>query len=282
MSFKIPRIGHASSDHVVSEPSTSATKPVDNPTTAATAKLPIAKLSALSAFSKTLKEKASRPIPPPEGNEVTTTKTKWDGVEIRTKPGDSKAFPEQVNKALEKIASKPNGKQLLEGIHNNPNEQYGYKVAITPQASEKRQTLFWRSRTYEGGNVTKSASDVNASTPGEGAVSAIKWNPQQTVTPDGKRPAFIGLAHEMIHADRNLKGESSLISKPSGSAAGIGEQGPDEIAAKKGSANPKVEDENQVVGLKEYANNPEYPVTENSIRKEHGLPERKKYSGLDK
>ena len=42
--------------------------------------------------------------------------------------------------------------------------------------------------------------------------SAIKWNPQQTVTPDGKRPPFIGLAHEMIHARHNLKGESGTHS----------------------------------------------------------------------
>jgi hypothetical protein len=53
-------------------------------------------------------------------------------------------------------------------------------------------------------------------------------------------------------------------------------------AKKKGSANPKIEDEKQVVGLGEYANNPEYPVTENTIRQEHDLPQRTNYSGLDK
>ncbi|MEM5338046.1 M91 family zinc metallopeptidase [Paraburkholderia azotifigens] len=291
MSSQIRRSGSTPSDHAISAPSTSsagqatnpATSPAANPASPAKARLPAGKLSALSSFSKTMKEKTSRPVIPPTGEMVTTT-TKWNGVVIRTRPGDSKAFPRQVNAALDEIASKPAGKQLLQEIENHQgNDQFGYKVAIMPQASGKRQTLFGRPRTYADGNVTRSASDEKASTPGEGAASSIKWNPQQTVTPDGTRPPFIGLAHEMIHAHNNLKGESSLISKPSGSTDGMGAQGPGEIAQKKTSrpVNPKVEDENKVVGLGKYADSAAYPLTENTIRKEHGLAPRQEYSGLD-
>ena len=283
MSSQIRRSGSTSSDHPVSAPSTSTAKPATNPASPAKARLPGARLSALSSFSKAVKEKTSRPIVPPTGDMV-TTQTKWNGVVIKTRPGDSKAFTGQVHAALDEIASQPAGKQLLQEIGDHQsNDKFGYKVAIMPQASEKRQTLFGRPRTYADGNVTRSASDQKASTPGEGTVSSVKWNPQQTVTPDGKRPPFIGLAHEMIHAHNNLKGESSLISKPSSSTAGMGAQGPGETAQAKTSrpADPKIEDENKVVGLGKYADSAAYPLTENTIRQEHGLPPRQAYSGLD-
>jgi hypothetical protein len=222
-------------------------------------------------LSKTTNDKTDNQ----SSRQIKDTTTKWDGLIIRTRPGDSKAFARQVGDALNEIASKPAGAQLLQeiGAHQG-NDSFGYKVAITPQASEKRQTLFRRPRTYTGGNVTKSGSDAKASTPGEGASSAIKWNPQQAVTPDGKRPPFIGLAHELIHAHNNLKGESSLISKSSR---------PDGVAQGTTSApvNPKIEDENKVVGLGQYADAAAYPMTENTIRQEHGLPRRERYSGLD-
>jgi hypothetical protein len=63
----------------------------------------------------------------------------------------------------------------------------------------------------------------------------------------------------------------------------MGAQGPDEIAQAKTSrpADPKIEDENKVVGLGKYADSAAYPLTENTIRQEHGLPPRQAYSGLD-
>lgn len=283
MPSQIRRSGSTSSDHALSAPSVSPDKPAANPASPSKARLPNATLSALSSFSKAVKEKTSRPVVPPTGPMVTTP-TKWNGVVIKTRPGDSKAFPGQVHAALDEIASQPAGKQLLQEIGDHQgNDQFGYKVAIMPQASEKRQTFFGRPRTYADGNVTKSASDEKASTPGEGAASSVKWNPQQTVTPDGKRPPFIGLAHEMIHAHNNLKGESSLISKPSGSTANTGAQGPGKIAQQKTSlpADPKIDDENKVVGLGQYADSAAYPLTENTIRQEHGLAPRQTYSGLD-
>jgi hypothetical protein len=184
--------------------------------------------------------------------------TRWNGVLVKAKPEDSKKFPTQANEALEKIASKPVGAQLLQEISDNSKgaeAQFGYRVCIQPAASTKEPGLFFRPRNYTGTNVTKAAHEEGAVTPGEGSVSAIRWNPQQTQTPDGERPPFIGLAHELLHAKRNLQGESKHIG-PGGTAL----------------------DEKEVVGLGEHAS---LALSENKIREEHGISRREKYSGLD-
>jgi hypothetical protein len=197
----------------------------------------------------------------------TDTPTPWNGVVIRTKPGDSKSFVEQANQALGTIASKPVGAQLLNSIaqsggqHGGAPASFGYKVCIQPADSTKTAGLLGGTRKYQGSNVTRAASDDHASTPGRGSVSSVKWNPDQKETPDGRRPPFIGLAHELEHARRNLYGESHLT-PPS--------VGP-------GESYRRV-DEHKVVGLAPYA---ELPITENKIRAEHGIPPRTQYSGLD-
>ena len=84
-----------------------------------------------------------------------------------------------------------------------------------------------------------------------GCVSAITWNANVIVTPDGARPSFIGLAHELIHAYYSLLGE--------------------------GITNTKAE-EYSTVGLASHLSTREF--TENAIRAEHGLPIRMTYIGL--
>lgn len=194
---------------------------------------------------------------------VTNRPTQWNGVIVRTKPGDSKAFAAQVDKALDMIASRPEGRRLLEDIaqpDSGPPQQFGYKVCIQPAASTKTTGLLSRKRDYTGTNVTLATSDVRASTPGQGAASAIRWNPDQETTPDGKRPAWVGLAHELIHAQRNLNGQSKLTS------------------ASANGGSPKALDEKEVVGLDGHGGN---GVTENKIRREHGIDPRTKYGGLE-
>ena len=195
----------------------------------------------------------------------TDTPTRWSGVVIRTKPTDSKSFPEQVNQALRTIASKPVGAQLLNSIAQSGQHagtgapaSFGYKVCIKPADSTKTTGLLGGTRKYVGTNVTLAASDTHASTPGRGSVSAVKWNPDQKETPDGKRPPLIGLAHELEHARRNLYGESHLTAS----------------SVSPGESYRRV-DEHQVVGLAPYAG---LPITENKIRAEHGIPPRTEYS----
>src|ERR1700754_3085815 len=135
MSSQIRRSGSAPDHQSASAPSASSSGQPANPASAAKARIPSAKLNALSAFSK----KTSGPTAAPaSGRAMETTPTKWNGVVIKTRPGDSKAFPGQVHAALDQIASKPVGKQLLDeiGTHQG-NDKFGYTVAILPQASKK-------------------------------------------------------------------------------------------------------------------------------------------------
>ncbi len=137
-----------------------------------------------------------------------------------------------------------------------------------PKRSIKQSTLLGRIRwrNYEPGSVTNASNEARASTPNHGSVSAIRWDPVHTSTPDGSRPPFIALAHELIHAWRNLCGNSYL-------SAGRGT-----LAAKftGGGEATKNADEMKVVGLRGFE---QEPITENRIRAEHGLPYRNSYTG---
>lgn len=183
------------------------------------------------------------------------TKTAWPGIIIRTSLADSKLFDGLVIEALNKIDSKPVGKQLLATITAEiAKEKYGYLVCIKPKKSIKDHLgplIRWR--TYDAGSVTKSASDQNASD-GTGTVSGITWDPKNHETPDGSRPPYIGLSHELIHCMYNLLGTSQLIS------------GQDAITL----------DEMRVTGLRGYE---QAPISENRIRREHGVALRVSYVG---
>lgn len=188
--------------------------------------------------------------------------TRWDGVIIRTRPEHSKKFAKQVDGFLRTIDSQPIGHQVLQGIHDaQVDSNLGYKVALMPAASEKKEGLLGigGKRTYTGSNVTIAANEEKASTPGVGSPSAIRLNPQQEVTPDGKRPPFIGASHELIHAMRNLQGTSKL-------------------RATGDMPDPKRIDEMEVTGLGEF-DQPD-ALTENNIRREHSLEERTGYAGI--
>ncbi len=186
---------------------------------------------------------------------MTDTATKWAGIIIRTKATDSKAFIGLVNAALDKINSKPVGKSLLDSIANEVGKvKFGYTVCIMPKNSVKKTfgpLIKWR--VYEKGAVTKAASDQDASD-GTGAVSSIKWDPKTPQTPDGARPPFIALAHELIHALHNLEGNSIL--------SGV---------------DFKKKDEMRVTGLQGYE---QEPISENRIRYEHGVAYRCSYHGI--
>jgi len=183
------------------------------------------------------------------------TQTAYAGIIIRTKNTDSKAFVQLVNAALAKIDSKPVGKALLAGIvAQQAKAKFGYTVCIMPKESVKHSfgpLIRWR--TYEGGSVTKSGNDQSSSD-GTGAISSIKWDPKNTDTPDGARPPFIALAHELIHCLYNLAGTSNLINGDVG----------------------KKQDEMRVTGLRGFE---QEAISENKIRGEHGIAYRVSYHG---
>jgi hypothetical protein len=183
------------------------------------------------------------------------TPTHWAGIIIRTKATDSKAFVGLVQAALAKIDSKPVGRQLLTNIANEIGKaKFGYSVCIMPKESVKKSfgpAIRWR--TYAKGSVTRAGADDKASD-GSGINSAIKWDPKSEDTPDGTRPPFIGLAHELIHCMFNLQGTSILTSGSDGLKR----------------------DEMRTTGLQGFENE---PISENRIRQEQGIAYRCSYFG---
>jgi hypothetical protein len=147
---------------------------------------------------------------------------------------DSAAAP-VVIQALEAIWKTPSGLELIKGITNSRvavGKEGGYKVKIyTPATVGQLRLSFF-------GNCCKPArTDIPSR-------SAVMWDPNSTSTPQGERPAFIGLAHELIHAYHF--------------ANGVAKQDYDA-------------EEDFAIGLIPYATN---NITENKIRAENNLPPR--------
>jgi hypothetical protein len=157
-----------------------------------------------------------------------------------------------ATEALKLIDSKNIGHRMLTEIQAAPiMSQKNYKVCIMKlKASGPGGQLDGSSKTvvcsYKDAWFQNEANNV----PGVGTPSAVKWISAQWTTPDGNRPPFIGLAHELVHAWNNALG----------------------TCCKDDAQNEKT-----VVGLLPTNNN---PITENAIRVEHGLQMRTSYSGI--
>jgi len=180
--------------------------------------------------------------------------TRYDGIIIRQRSAnESGMFPTLVTEALAIIDSKPVGKKLLSQIVAlKGRAKFGYTVCIMRPANLSLiDTGDGTGPQWSGGSLAVRVSEANASDPTVGTPTAVTWNANVISTPDGSRPSFIALAHELIHALYNLKGEAF--------------------------ADTPME-EYCTVGLPPVANKRE--ITENKIRKEHNLPRRDAYSGL--
>lgn len=160
-------------------------------------------------------------------------------ISVATKDGvdDAAAFVPVVVKALSDINSTPCGQGLLRGIATAKvtASGNGYKVVIYPFNAQK-----WT-------NLCRAGNELNGRAGGSGTTAAVVWNPNVTSTPLGERPAFVGLAHELIHAYHYTNGLA--MSDP-------------------------VKEEEFTVGLIPYATS---DYTENKIRVEHNLPPRESY-----
>lgn len=185
------------------------------------------------------------------------TQTNYPGIIIRMRnQTDSVYFPMLVNQALQTIASRPVGDKLLQGLVSRVGQaKFGYTVCIL------RADMTYNSgceTKWVGTNKAVRAQEIEAITSGIGSVTAITYNANMINTPDGSRPSWVGLAHELIHAYYNLKGK--------GLGSGIIK-----------NVNGLVEQEEMAtVGL---GLGPHRGITENMIRAEHNLPLRITYGG---
>jgi hypothetical protein len=175
------------------------------------------------------------------------TNTRWDGIIVRMRSADeSISYPTIVLEALNKIYSKPVGKALLDQIVAGvAKKQFGFTVCIMRPGKMEVVDHKW-----QGGSIAKRGNEANACN-GVGSITSVTWHCNMMSTPDGERPPYIALAHELIHALYNLKGEAFSDAS---------------------------HEEYRTVGLAPVADARE--ITENKIRAEHDIPLRTAYSGL--
>ncbi len=185
------------------------------------------------------------------------TPTRFPGIIIRMNSAtDSVMFPTLVQQALDEINRYATGRKLLAGISSRVGSaKFGYTVCIMRADMTYDPGCVTK---WVGTNVAKRGNETSATTPGQSSVTSIKYNANMILTPDGRRPSWVGLAHELIHAYYNLKGKG----RPGGQAMNV---------------NGMVEiEELATVGL---GAGPHRSITENKIRLEARLPQRTTYGG---
>ena len=175
----------------------------------------------------------------------------------------SASFPVLVVEALMKLHSKPNGKRLLDEFANHfklAKSYLGGTVVLIQRAyswtadMKKREGLWLdpskdasKGLNWTGGSKCIRVAESDACN-GTGSASKVLWNPNVIATPDGTRPSFIGLAHELIHAFRNARGDANGDTQT---------------------------EEYLTVGITNT-----YTINENMIRSEHKVPDRTTYVGV--
>lgn len=175
----------------------------------------------------------------------TLTATRYGFISVFNDDAVNPTFALTVSDALDKIASQPVGRQLLDAISNSPvgaDPAGGFKVKILRPDGVKG-TIGRPGE--EGGSRAVAFNEADGR--GAGTRAACYWNPNIFNTPNGARPAFVGLAHELIHCYHYTNGLA------------------------KGSYD---EEEKFTVGLAPYALS---PITENAIRGEHNVATRTQY-----
>lgn len=175
--------------------------------------------------------------------------TPYPHIYIETDPTANPTYSMTVLDALNKIASKPVGRQLLDAITNGlvaPDVTHAFKVKII----RPNTTGTVGSPGVEGGSRAVAWNELSGRVGGAGCKAACYWNCNIFNTPNGARPAYIGLAHELIHCYHYVNGLA------------------------KGSYD---EEEKFTVGLAPYA---DAAITENKIRAEQvadKIPQRDRY-----
>jgi len=177
---------------------------------------------------------------------------KYPFIQVKYDEGIDPTFGLTATEALKVIDGGPVGSRMLADIQNAPiNAVGGYKCCImklrgSGPAGDNDGTSSTEPCAHSNAVFQKEDDGV----PGVGTASVVRWIPNQWQTPDGKRPPYIGLAHELVHAWNNALG-TAVYDK---------------------SKNEKI-----VTGLLASDNN---PVTENAIRAEHKIEARLAYTGV--
>jgi hypothetical protein len=180
--------------------------------------------------------------------------TEYSGLLIQADDKLHPMFQAIARDALKAIASKPVGRRLLMDIDQTPlppRSRFKIRIccpAVIRAAPGDVVDATPGSKAVRGNELAAVAGTGRNRGPGAG--TAIRWNPNNINTPDGSRPSFIGLAHELIHARRNLLGIASASTR---------------------------EEEEYTVGFRYNGDG----INENAIRAEHGVPLRATYTSAE-
>ncbi len=174
-------------------------------------------------------------------------------------------FMVETRRALHQIDSQPMGQKLLTDLNAAPNVSRldNHSRVIFKDARLQRNTGNTAGAEPDRFGMSFDAYRLGterSSQRSTGLASHVSFNPD-VITPrlpsgvtDGSRPAFVGLAHELVHSSRQQKGYALDTS-----------MGQLERAA----------EEVETVGMVPSR----HRITENSIRSEHGLARRTTYGG---
>lgn len=196
---------------------------------------------------------------------LTLTSSSYRCIGIVTRSGSGN-FVGEVDAALRMIGSRPMGRMLLSSIEldgpDPPAAANGAKVTIRDARQRPYGNTNAAIRHNEADGCWQGAQ--NPPTEGKGTFTTIYWNPDIQQTPDGVRAAFIGLAHELIHARRNLLGIGYLNDNRTEELHTVG-------LSLLGSPGGVTRNDRRKCG----------PITENDIRAEHGVKPRTRYTFPD-
>lgn len=193
------------------------------------------------------------------------------GIYIEDSHGSSFKF--QTMRALDKINSKPIGADLLKILSQRHQgvgiRKKGLKVVIAlgqgTLIGNSSLSLTYQSSTGAGGEIRQPAKPGSViRLPGSGMGSVVQYNPNiehQYNAIGVMTPAFVALAHELIHAMHAISGDVTKAYSWKNATSG--------------SSNGAILEEARTVGLGKYANS---RITENAIRHEHHLTQRTYYS----
>lgn len=206
-------------------------------------------------------------------NTITSKSQVASFIEIK---GENQEEINKVESALKRIKWGRNGNELLNRLNCLSNGDRKLTIEIDDSTSSCNIPFLTNSQLkkykidpedLEGSN--HKASEISTRKGflrnGEGVSNLVKFNPDYfvRVEEDGthlytieKNNSFVMLAHELIHAYRNMKGASYGI---------VHEDKPDVKESK---------EERRVMGIDEFKNE---RISENGIRKDHGIHLRKQH-----
>lgn len=131
---------------------------------------------------------------------ITYTPTPFPFLVIANDDTANTTFVATVLQALNTLNSQPVGNALLTAISNGiaaPDPTHHFKGKL--MRGMPGQAVNLANPGAEGGSCAKAWNELEGRVGGNGTKAACYWNPNIWNTPRGYRPAFIGLAHELIH-----------------------------------------------------------------------------------